>query len=123
MSTRRTLVAAAAVVLLAGMHAAAPIVVPLLLAVFLAVNLTPVFLGLSRRGLPAFAALLLLAAGLGRRRRARLPHRERRPGRPRREAAAYGDALATLAASQPLRGRLTTEDTEITEDVKAPCPP
>jgi len=57
------------VIVVAGMKAAATIVVPFLLAVFIAVILTPLFIGLQKRGMrPAFALIviiLLLLAGSG----------------------------------------------------------
>jgi predicted PurR-regulated permease PerM len=68
-AARLTLVLAALVVVVAGMKAAAAILVPFLLAVFLAVITAPYFLGLQQRGMSAAAALLvmtlvLLAVGL-----------------------------------------------------------
>ena len=57
------------VIVVAGMKAAATIVVPFLLAVFIAVILTPLFIGLQKKGMrPIFALIviiLLLLAGSG----------------------------------------------------------
>jgi predicted PurR-regulated permease PerM len=52
--------AAAFVVVVAGMRAASPILVQFLLAVFIAVILTPVFIGLQRKGISSVVALLIL---------------------------------------------------------------
>lgn len=52
--------AAYLVIVVAGMKAAASLLVPFLLAVFIAVITAPVFLGLRRRGVPAAVALLLM---------------------------------------------------------------
>ena len=51
---------AALVVIVAGMRAAAPVLVLLLLSIFIAVVITPVFLGMQKRGIPSFIALLIL---------------------------------------------------------------
>ena len=59
-ATRILAVAAYFVIVTAGMKAAASILVPFLLAVFIAVITAPVFLGLRRRGVPAAVALLLM---------------------------------------------------------------
>lgn len=55
---------AAFVIVVAGMKAASPIVVPLLTALFVAVITTPVFLALQRRKVPSWLALLILIFGL-----------------------------------------------------------
>ena len=65
---RYLLIAAAFVVVIAGMKAASALIVPFLLAVFIAVILAPVFLALQRRRVPSGVALLLVVAlivGLG----------------------------------------------------------
>ncbi len=51
---------AAGVIIIAGMKTAAPVLVPILLSIFLAVITTPVLLSLQRRGLPTVIALLVL---------------------------------------------------------------
>lgn len=57
----RILVATASmVVVVAGMRAAAPILVPFLLAIFVAVISAPIYLALQRRGVPPVVALLLM---------------------------------------------------------------
>jgi predicted PurR-regulated permease PerM len=53
-------VAAAFVIVVAGMKAASDIVVPLLLAVFISVIVAPLFLWLRRKRVPAAVALLLM---------------------------------------------------------------
>lgn len=55
---------AAFVIVVAGMKAASSIVVPLLMALFVAVITTPVFLALQRRKVPSWLALLMLIFGL-----------------------------------------------------------
>lgn len=55
---------AAFVVLVAGMRAASVVLVPFMLAIFIGVILTPVFLTLRRRGIPTWVSLVLLAVGL-----------------------------------------------------------
>lgn len=55
---------AAFVIVVAGMKAASSIVVPLLMALFVAVITTPVFLALQRRKVPSWLALLILICGL-----------------------------------------------------------
>jgi AI-2 transport protein TqsA len=54
------LTAAALVVAIAGMRAAAGILVPFLLAVFVAVICAPLYQGMKRRGLPSAVAMLAL---------------------------------------------------------------
>lgn len=56
--------ASGAVILLAGMRFAAPVLLPLLLSAFFAALLYPVFRGLKRRRVPAGVALLLTGAFL-----------------------------------------------------------
>ncbi len=56
--------AAAAVIFVAGIKAASPIAVPFLMAFFVAVIATPVFLALQRHGLPSWLALLILVLAL-----------------------------------------------------------
>lgn len=55
---------AAFVIIVAGMRAAEPILNPLLLAVFLSVICAPAYLGLLRRGLSQWLALLIVAGSL-----------------------------------------------------------
>ena len=55
---------AAFVVIVAGMKAAAPLLVPFLLALFITIVLAPVFDGLQRLGLPAGVALLAVIIAL-----------------------------------------------------------
>jgi predicted PurR-regulated permease PerM len=70
---RILLAVASMVVVVAGMRAATPILIPFLLAVFIAVISAPLFLAMQRRGVPSVVALLLMAlmlaavgfAGLG----------------------------------------------------------
>lgn len=64
-SIQRLLVNLAAfVVIIAGMRAASSVLVLLLLSAFIAVIVTPVFLGMTQRGIPPFAAVLVLMLGL-----------------------------------------------------------
>jgi AI-2 transport protein TqsA len=56
--------AAAFVIFVAGIKAASPIAMPFLMALFVAVIATPVFLALQRHGLPSWLALLILVLGL-----------------------------------------------------------
>jgi predicted PurR-regulated permease PerM len=56
--------AAAFVIFVAGIRAASPIAVPFLMALFVAVIATPVFLALQRHGMPSWLALLILVLGL-----------------------------------------------------------
>jgi len=55
---------AAFVIVVAGMKAAAPILVPFLLAVFIAVVLAPVISGLSQRRVPPVLSLVVVLLGL-----------------------------------------------------------
>ncbi|MDX1541040.1 MAG: AI-2E family transporter [Geminicoccaceae bacterium] len=57
---RSVLTLAAFVIIVAGLNAAAPLVVSFLLAGFIAVILAPPFLAMQRRGVPSGIALLLL---------------------------------------------------------------
>src|SRR5690349_5622681 len=59
---RFLLVMACLVIVVAGLKAAAPILVPFALALFMAVVSMPVMFGLRRKGLPAAAAILLTLA-------------------------------------------------------------
>lgn len=63
-AARFLLVAAAFVVVVAGMQAAASLIAPFLLSVFLAVIAAPPMRALCRRGLPDWAALLVVVLGL-----------------------------------------------------------
>ncbi|MFN2169769.1 MAG: AI-2E family transporter, partial [Anaerolineae bacterium] len=63
-AARFLLVAAAFVVVVAGMQAAAPLIAPFLLAVFIAVIAAPPMRALCRRGLPDWASLLVVVLGL-----------------------------------------------------------
>jgi len=64
-SVRNVLVTAAAfVIFVAGVKAATSIIIPLLLAVFLAIITTPMFIGLQKHHIPAPLALLILVIGL-----------------------------------------------------------
>ncbi|MBL7114376.1 MAG: AI-2E family transporter [Kiritimatiellae bacterium] len=56
--------AAAFVVIVAGMRAAAPFLTPLLLAIFIAIIVTPLFFGLQRLGMRSGIALLVLVMAL-----------------------------------------------------------
>jgi len=56
--------AAAFVVVVAGMKAAAPIIVLLLLSIFLTVIITPLYIGLQKKGIRPWLALLILVLGL-----------------------------------------------------------
>ena len=62
--TRVLLVLASLVIVIAGIKAASEIVIPLLLAMFFALILTPPMLWLQRRSLPPWAALGLILLGL-----------------------------------------------------------
>jgi predicted PurR-regulated permease PerM len=57
-------VAAAFIVIVAGMRAAADIIVPFLLSVFIAVVVTPAFIAMRRRRVPTAIALLILVIAL-----------------------------------------------------------
>lgn len=61
---RALFVVAAFVVVVAGIRTAAVIMVPFLLALFIAVVTTPLYIGLQRRGLPSAVALLVIIIGL-----------------------------------------------------------
>lgn len=61
---RSLMTAAAFVVVVAGMSLSSALLVPFLVAVFIAVILAPVFLAMQRRGVPAGIALLILVAAL-----------------------------------------------------------
>ena len=58
------MLAAAFVIVIAGMRAAEPIIVPFLLSVFLAVISAPPLFWLERKGLPRWAAMLLVLSGI-----------------------------------------------------------
>ncbi len=62
--TRTIFVLASLVVVLAGIKAASSLVVPFLLAVFLAILLAPPFISLQRRGVPSAVALIAMIIGL-----------------------------------------------------------
>ncbi|MBK1702048.1 hypothetical protein CKO22_14350, partial [Thiococcus pfennigii] len=59
-AARFLLNAAALVVVVAGMRAAAPLLTPFLLAVFIAIIASPPLLWLNRHRLPLWAALLIV---------------------------------------------------------------
>lgn len=61
---RSLMTAAAFVIVVAGMSLSSALLVPFLVAVFIAVILAPVFLGMQRRGVPSGIALLILVAAL-----------------------------------------------------------
>lgn len=61
---RTLFVLAAVVVVVAGMRAAEPILVPFLLAVFIAVIFAPPLFWLRRKGIPQWLALLLIVSGI-----------------------------------------------------------
>ena len=63
-STRALVGAAAFIVVVAGMRAAQPIIVPFLLSVFIAVISAPPLLWLEERRLPRGAAMLIVIAGI-----------------------------------------------------------
>lgn len=60
-TTRMLVIAACFVIVVAGMKAAASILVPCLLAVFIVVIIAPLFLWLKGRGVPDGVAILLMA--------------------------------------------------------------
>lgn len=64
LGARFLLNAAAFVIVIAGVRAAEPIIVPFLVAVFLAIIAGPPVFWLERRGLPAVLAVLLVVLGL-----------------------------------------------------------
>ncbi|GHC09158.1 AI-2E family transporter [Cerasicoccus arenae] len=55
---------AATVIIIAGLKAAAAIVVPFLLAVFLVILIAPIYFWLQRKGAPSWAALIVLILGM-----------------------------------------------------------
>lgn len=59
-ASRGIMTAAAVVIVVAGMKAAVAIVVPFLLAAFIAVICSPVLSGLRRKGFPTWAALVII---------------------------------------------------------------
>ena len=63
--TRAFIIAACLVVILAGIKVSASLVVPFLLAVFLAILLAPPFLGMKRKGVPGAVAIVVMILGLG----------------------------------------------------------
>ena len=63
--TRAFVIVACLVVILAGIKVSASLVVPFLLAVFLAILLAPPFLGMKRKGMPGALALIVMILGLG----------------------------------------------------------
>ena len=63
-AARFLLVAAAFVLVVAGMRAATPLIAPFLLAVFIAVIAAPLLNALTRRGLPYWAAMLVVVVGI-----------------------------------------------------------
>lgn len=58
------LVLAAIVIIVAGMRVASPILVPVLLAIFIAIISAPPLIWLENRGLPTFLALLVVILGI-----------------------------------------------------------
>ena len=63
--TRALIIAACLTVILAGLKAASTLVVPFLLAAFLAILLAPPFTFMRRKGMPGGVALLVMILGLG----------------------------------------------------------
>lgn len=63
--TRVLIIIACLVVILAGIKVSAPLVVPFLLAVFLAILLAPPFLAMKRKGIHGAVALTVMILGLG----------------------------------------------------------
>lgn len=61
-ASRSLLVGAAAVLLIGGMRVAAPVLVPVLLAAFIAIAAIPALLWLTRQGVPRTAGLLIIVA-------------------------------------------------------------
>lgn len=55
---------AAVVVILAGLKTSADFLSPILLAIFFAILITPIYFWLQRRGLPAWVAMLVVLAGI-----------------------------------------------------------
>ena len=65
MGISRTIVTAAAIVIIiAGMRAAVPILVPFLLAAFIAIICAPALFALTRKGVPEWASLILIIIGV-----------------------------------------------------------
>ncbi len=62
---RVCVIAACLVVILAGIKVSASLVVPFLLAVFLAILLAPPFLNMKRKGMPGAVALIVMVLDLG----------------------------------------------------------
>jgi predicted PurR-regulated permease PerM len=63
--TRAFIIVACLVVILAGIKVSASLVVPFLLAVFLAILLAPPFLSMKRKGMPGAVAIIVMILGLG----------------------------------------------------------
>ena len=63
--TRVFIIGACLVVIFAGIKVSASLVVPFLLAVFLAILLAPPFLNMKRKGMPGAVALIVMVLGLG----------------------------------------------------------
>lgn len=63
-AARAVITLAALVVVIAGLRAASTIVVPFLLAVFIAILATPAFVGMRSKGVPSIIALLVLIAAI-----------------------------------------------------------
>jgi AI-2 transport protein TqsA len=61
---RMLLILASFVVVIAGMRAMSAIIVSFLLALFITIVITPMFVGMQQRGLPRWLALLVLILGL-----------------------------------------------------------
>jgi len=62
--TRPLIIMAALVVIIAGMRASQPMLVPFLLSIFIAVISVPPMFWLQQRGLPSWAALLIVILGI-----------------------------------------------------------
>jgi AI-2 transport protein TqsA len=63
--TRALIIVACLVVILAGLKASSTLVVPFLLAAFLAILLAPPFAILKQNGMPGSVALVVMILGLG----------------------------------------------------------
>jgi predicted PurR-regulated permease PerM len=63
--TRALIILASFVVILAGIKAASSLVVPFLLAIFLAIVLAPPFVAMQKRGIPNSVVLVVMVIGLG----------------------------------------------------------
>ena len=63
-ASRGIMTAAAVVIVVAGMKAAAAIVIPFLLAAFIAIICSPILSGLRRKGVPTWAALVIIIVGV-----------------------------------------------------------